>query len=220
VVWADPPERGHGREEHRSYKIVTVARGLRFPYADRPFRSPGADARSAPMYGASRWCTPSVHCRASRRHRRCSQHGFAGTGTSRTRSATCVTRVFDEDRSTVRSGHGPQVMATLRSVVIGLHRRAGNTNIAQACRRLAGQPPSGLRPGLKGLEVQVTDLEINNYGTLDRPRWTGPAPPRTRLKHPTTVAERLRRCARGGRAGSWLNRRGLDTTGTPEYRAA
>ncbi|NGP06737.1 hypothetical protein G6038_14860 [Rhodococcus sp. 14C212] len=47
---------------------------------------------------------------------------------------------FDENRSTVRTGRAPQVMAALRNVVIGLHRRVGQSNIAQACRRLAATP--------------------------------------------------------------------------------
>jgi predicted transposase YbfD/YdcC len=51
---------------------------------------------------------------------------------------------FDEDRSQVRSGSIPQVMAALRNTVIGLMRKAGETNIAGACRRLAAQPWSAL----------------------------------------------------------------------------
>jgi hypothetical protein len=47
---------------------------------------------------------------------------------------------FDEDRSQVRCGNLPQVMAALRNTVIGLMRQAGHTNIAAACRRFAAQP--------------------------------------------------------------------------------
>lgn len=47
---------------------------------------------------------------------------------------------FDEDRSQVRSGTIPQVMAAFRNTVLGLIRQAGETNIAAACRRLAAQP--------------------------------------------------------------------------------
>ncbi len=47
---------------------------------------------------------------------------------------------FDEDRSGVRAGHGPQVMAALRNTVIGLLRLRGEPNIAAACRRFAAQP--------------------------------------------------------------------------------
>jgi predicted transposase YbfD/YdcC len=51
---------------------------------------------------------------------------------------------FDEDRSTVRSGSLPQIMAALRNTVIGLMRLAGKTNIAAACRRHAAQPQETL----------------------------------------------------------------------------
>jgi predicted transposase YbfD/YdcC len=47
---------------------------------------------------------------------------------------------FDEDRSTVRSGNVPFVMAALRNTAISLLRLLGYTNIAQACRRMAAQP--------------------------------------------------------------------------------
>jgi predicted transposase YbfD/YdcC len=47
---------------------------------------------------------------------------------------------FDEERSPVRGGHIPQLLATLRNTVIGLMRRAGATNIAAAGRRFAAQP--------------------------------------------------------------------------------
>ena len=51
---------------------------------------------------------------------------------------------FDEDRSQVRCGNIPQVMAALRNTVIGLFRWAGYTNIAAACRRFAAQPALAL----------------------------------------------------------------------------
>lgn len=45
--------------------------------------------------------------------------------------------VFDEDRSQVRTGAAPQVMATLRNLAISLLRLAGWTNIAHALRHHA-----------------------------------------------------------------------------------
>ena len=51
---------------------------------------------------------------------------------------------FDEDRSQVRTGNVPQVMAALRNTAIGLLRLAGESNIAAACRRLAAQPEQAL----------------------------------------------------------------------------
>ena len=51
---------------------------------------------------------------------------------------------FGEDRSTVRAGVGPQVLAALRNLAIGLLRLTGETNIAAACRRYAAQPAVAL----------------------------------------------------------------------------
>src|SRR5881296_3149407 len=51
---------------------------------------------------------------------------------------------FDEDRSQVRCGNIPHVMAALRNTTIGLLRWAGHTNIAAACRQLAAQPAQAL----------------------------------------------------------------------------
>ncbi|MGB8381610.1 MAG: hypothetical protein WCG47_10225 [Dermatophilaceae bacterium] len=44
---------------------------------------------------------------------------------------------FDEDRSQVRTGAGPQVMATMRNVAISLLRLAGWTNIARGTEKLS-----------------------------------------------------------------------------------
>jgi predicted transposase YbfD/YdcC len=59
---------------------------------------------------------------------------------------------FDEDRSQVRCGNIPQVMAALRNTAIGLLRWAGHSNIAAACRRLAAQPAQAL--ALIGIELE------------------------------------------------------------------
>jgi predicted transposase YbfD/YdcC len=51
---------------------------------------------------------------------------------------------FDEDRSQVRAGRAPQVMAALRNVAISLLRLCGAENIAAACRRYAARPALAL----------------------------------------------------------------------------
>lgn len=51
---------------------------------------------------------------------------------------------FDEDRSQVRCGSIPQVMAAFRNAAIGLMHWAGEANIAAACRRLAAHPWSAV----------------------------------------------------------------------------
>lgn len=57
---------------------------------------------------------------------------------------------FDEDRSQIRKGNGPQVMATLRNLAVSLIGLAGGETIAkttrwlsrraEACFRLIGYP--------------------------------------------------------------------------------
>lgn len=47
---------------------------------------------------------------------------------------------FDEDRSQVRRGSLPQVLAAFRNTAIGFIRVVGETNIARACRRFAARP--------------------------------------------------------------------------------
>ncbi len=59
---------------------------------------------------------------------------------------------FKEDKSMVRAGHIPEVMATLRNTAITLMRMAGATNIAAACRRYAAQP--GLAMAALGLDLR------------------------------------------------------------------
>jgi len=59
---------------------------------------------------------------------------------------------YDEDRSQVRAGHIPQVMAAIRNAAISVMRVMGVNNIAAACRRYAAQPSLalaaiGLDPG-------------------------------------------------------------------------
>lgn len=51
---------------------------------------------------------------------------------------------FDEDRSQVRTGSLPQVMATLRNTVISLLRATGEINIAKALRHYAARPDEAL----------------------------------------------------------------------------
>jgi hypothetical protein len=51
---------------------------------------------------------------------------------------------YDEDRSQVRCGSIPQVLAALRSTAIGLLRLAGHANIAAANRYYAAHPREAL----------------------------------------------------------------------------
>jgi hypothetical protein len=48
--------------------------------------------------------------------------------------------VFAEDHSQIRTGAGPAVMATIRNLVISLHRLAGASKNAAACRHVGRHP--------------------------------------------------------------------------------
>lgn len=56
---------------------------------------------------------------------------------------------FDEDRSQVRTGNAPRVMATLRSTAVGMLRLGGWTNIAAGLRHHA-RDPARIRRGVAG----------------------------------------------------------------------
>jgi len=62
---------------------------------------------------------------------------------------------FDEDRSQIRRGAGPQVMATLRNLAISLLRLAGAPLIAPALRQ-AGWHGQALIFRLLGLDLPAT----------------------------------------------------------------
>jgi hypothetical protein len=47
---------------------------------------------------------------------------------------------YDEDRSQVRTGNGPRVMASLRNLAVAILRLTGHTSIAAARRYHARQP--------------------------------------------------------------------------------
>jgi len=57
---------------------------------------------------------------------------------------------FDEDRSQVRTGAAPQVMAAMRNLVLALLRRAGHANIAAALRTYTGRPAAAVTLILSG----------------------------------------------------------------------
>jgi hypothetical protein len=61
---------------------------------------------------------------------------------------------FDEDRSQIRRGAGPQVMATLRNLAISLLRLAGAPLIAPALRQ-AGWSGQAIIFRLLGIDLQV-----------------------------------------------------------------
>ncbi|WP_137724414.1 ISAs1 family transposase, partial [Prescottella subtropica] len=130
--------RGHGRRECRTIKATEVDAGLGFPHACQVLQVRRTVTRkgrksvevvylitSMPMTSAA----PTQVAAWIRGH-----WGIE----NRLHWVRDVT--FDEDRSAVRTGNSPQVMATLRNTVVGILRLAGHTNIAGALRHHGRDP--------------------------------------------------------------------------------
>ncbi|MBB5792142.1 hypothetical protein HDA41_000106 [Streptomyces caelestis] len=79
---------------------------------------------------------------------------------------------FRDDSSKIRTGHGPENMATLRSFAINRLRTAGHVDIAAALRTTA------LRPYGRPLTlIGSTDLHRSVIGRLCTSPWTGLSSP-------------------------------------------
>ena len=131
-------DRGHGRIEHRTLKVVTV-RHFGFPHAAQVLQV----TRKTRTLRTRRWRTvtiyaitslPFAQARPARLADLLRGH-WAIEALHQLRDVT-----FAEDASQVRSGAGPSVMACLRNLVIGVLCRAGPVNLAAALRRHARDP--------------------------------------------------------------------------------
>ena len=135
-------ETAHGRREIRTTRVVAIAAGIAFPHAVQAIqivrRTRPVSARTGK---AGRWRTETVYAITDLRPHQASPADLAGwiRGHWQIENAVHWVRdvTFAEDLSQVRTGHAPQVMASLRNLVISLHRLAGATNIAAALRHHA-----------------------------------------------------------------------------------
>lgn len=129
-------ERGHGRTEQRTTRTmpVTDGDGIDFPHAAQVFRI----RRDTGGLDGQRIRKETAYCITSLAP---AQAGPVRLGAlvrghweieNRVHWVRDVT--YDEDRSQVRTGAAPQVMASLRNLVISACRLAGHTNIAAALR--------------------------------------------------------------------------------------
>jgi predicted transposase YbfD/YdcC len=142
---ASTVEIGHGRIEQRTLTASTALAGLSpwpglaqvFQLERQVIKKKTGEERYEVVYGVSSLgaerATPSQLLALVR-----------GQWQIENRSHWVRDVTFDEDRSQVRCGSIPQVMAALRNTAIGLLRVAGYTNIAAACRRFAAQPDLAL----------------------------------------------------------------------------
>ncbi len=147
LPWTQVPARsstetGHGRRVTRTIKVATVPAWVGFPSAAQVaqvrrtatkagkksvevvYLITSADPVSAPPAVLAGW--------------------VQGHWSIENRLHWVRDVTLDEDRSQVRTGQAPRVMATLRNTVISLLRLAGWTNIAQALRHHARDPERAL----------------------------------------------------------------------------
>ena len=130
----DARERGHGRAERRTLKVTAVAAGIAFPYAAQAIQ---VRRRRRPLNATAKWSTQTSYAVTSLTTSQAAPAQIAGwirghwgiEALHHIRDAT-----YGEDASQVRTGNGPQVMATLRNLATAILKTGGHTNIAAACR--------------------------------------------------------------------------------------
>jgi predicted transposase YbfD/YdcC len=137
-------DRGHGRVEHRTLKVVTV-RHVGFPHAAQVIQV--TRKRTVGGWHAStrrrRWQTVTVYAITSLSFEQASPARLADLlrGHRAIEALHHLRDVtFAEDTSQVRTGAGPNVMACLHNLVIGVLSQAGPVNLAAALRRHARDP--------------------------------------------------------------------------------
>jgi len=129
-------DRGHGRDEHRTLKAVTVAAGLAFPHAAQAIC---LTRRIRPLDGG-RWRTITVYAITSLAAHQATPAQLAAwiRGHWQIEALHHIRDVtYREDHSQVRAGNGPQVMAMLRNLAIAIIKLAGASGIATATRHYA-----------------------------------------------------------------------------------
>jgi predicted transposase YbfD/YdcC len=136
----DAREKGHGRAEWRTVKVTAVAAGLAFPHAAQAIQ---IIRRRRPLNG-TKWSTETVDAITSLTATQARPAEFAaiirGHWLIEDRLHWVRDMDWDEDRSQVRTGNGPRVMASLRNLAITVLRLTGQTSIAAALRYHARRP--------------------------------------------------------------------------------
>jgi predicted transposase YbfD/YdcC len=132
----DARERGHGRAEWRTIKLTAVAAGIAFPHAAQAIQ---VRRRRRPLGGGrgQRWSTETSYAVTSLAASQATPAQVAAwiRGHWSIEALHHIRDVtYSEDSSQIRTGNGPQVMATLRNLTIGVLKLSGYPNIAAACR--------------------------------------------------------------------------------------
>ncbi|WP_258545586.1 ISAs1 family transposase [Micromonospora marina] len=131
-------DRGHGRREIRTCKILTISTGIDFPHAAQAIQVRRRRRRLDEPKG---FTTETVYAITDLQVHQAKPDQLAawirGHWSIENKLHWVRDVTYDEDRSQIRTGTGPQVMAALRNAAIGALRLAGVTNIAAANRHHA-----------------------------------------------------------------------------------
>ncbi len=138
-------DQGHGRIEHRRIRTSAILTGyLDWPGVQQVFElrrhthiKKHGQTREDTVYGIT--SLPPEEARPDQLLNLVRGHWAIENRLHWVRDVT-----FDEDRSQVRSGHTPQVMAAIRNAAITIIRAAGFHNVAAACRQFAAMPNTAL----------------------------------------------------------------------------
>jgi predicted transposase YbfD/YdcC len=142
LPWRDVAEHstvaiGHGRRVRRTIKVVTAPAWITFARAAQVAQIRRTTTR------AGKKTVEVVYVITSADHRAAPPPVLAtwiqGHWGIENRTHWVRDVVYDEDRSRVRTGNAPQVMATLRNTAISLLRLTGATNIAASLRHQAAR---------------------------------------------------------------------------------
>jgi predicted transposase YbfD/YdcC len=144
LPWKDVPsyssvQKDHGRRAHRAIKVLAAPAWITFAGAAQVAQIRRTTTRT--VQGVTKKTVEVVYVITSADHIAASPTTLAAwvqdhwAIENRAHWVRDVT--FDEDRSQIRTGNGPQVMACLRNTAISLLRLAGATNIAASLRHHA-----------------------------------------------------------------------------------
>ena len=130
---------GHGRRETRVVQVLTVD-DLNFPHAAQAARI----TRHRTSLKTGKRTRETVYVITDLTSRQASPEKIARLVRSQwvieNRLHFIRDVTFDEDRSQVRTGYGPENMATLRNLAINKLREHGHTNIAAGLREMSYEP--------------------------------------------------------------------------------
>jgi predicted transposase YbfD/YdcC len=152
LPWSDVPsghretDTTHGRTVTRTYKVVTIAAGIAFPHAAQAMQITRTRKRNGSSKRVSR---ETVYAITSLTAEQADPAALASYIRRHWHVENKLHWVRDvtmgEDLSRVRTGGGPQMMASLRNLAVSLLRLADHTNIAKALRHIGRDPNRATR---------------------------------------------------------------------------